>query len=79
MESRALTEFNYERLADEIVIQAVKDYRSALKKLYKHPENPTALERKSEVEEFFNSQWFGVLTEIDPEMLISRLRKEVGV
>ena len=74
MESRALTEFNYERLADEIVIQAVKDYRSALKKLYKHPENPAALERKSEVEEFFYSSWFQFLTNIDPDALIEGIK-----
>lgn len=79
MESRAMPEINYQRLADEIIIRAVKDYRKALRTLKYHPENDTARRSKREVEKFFNSQWFGVLTEIDPEMLISRLRKEVGV
>ena len=79
MESREIPEINYQRLADEIIIRAVKDYRKALRTLKYHPENDTALRSKREVEKFFNSQWFGVLTEIDPEMLISRLRKEVGV
>ena len=79
MESREIPEINYQRLADEIVIRAVKDYRKALRTLKYHPENDTARRSKREVEKFFNSQWFGVLTEIDPEMLISRLRKEVGV
>ncbi|MBQ1389646.1 MAG: hypothetical protein IIY78_08465 [Clostridia bacterium] len=79
MESREIPEINYQRLADEIVIRAVKDYRKALRTLKYHPENDTARRSKREVEKFFNSQWFGVLTEIDPEVLISRLRKEVGV
>ena len=79
MESREIPEINYQRLADEIVIRAVKDYRKALRTLKYHPENDTARRSKREVEKFFNSQWFGVLTEIDPEDLISRLRKEVGV
>ena len=79
MESREIPEINYQRLADEIIIRAVKDYRKALRTLKYHPENDTARRSKREVEKFFNSQWFGVLTEIDPEMLISRLRKEVGV
>lgn len=79
MESREIPEINYQRLADEIVLFAVKDYRKALRTLKYHPENDTARRSKREVEKFFNSQWFGVLTEIDPEMLISRLRKEVGV
>ena len=74
-----IPEINYQRLADEIIIRAVKDYRKALRTLKYHPENDTARRSKREVEKFFNSQWFSVLTEIDPEVLICGLRKEVGV
>ena len=79
MESREIPEINYQRLADEIVIRAVKDYRKALRTLKYHPENDTARRSRREIERFFNSQWFGVLTEIDPEVLMERLRKEVGI
>ena len=79
MPEHEIPDINFQRLADEIIIRAVKDYRKALRTLKYHPENDTACRSKREVEKFFNSQWFGVLTEIDPEVLISRLRKEVGV
>ena len=29
-----------------------------------------------EIERFFRSDWFGVLTKLDPDLLIKRLRKE---
>ena len=55
----------YEELANAIVLQAVKDYRL----------NDDELELVS-IEHFFRSGWFGVLTQIDPEILITKLRKE---
>lgn len=67
----------YERLANAIVLQAVKDYRNALKRLKKHPRNETALYTKREVERFFRSDWYTSLTTVDPEMLILKLNEEV--
>ena len=67
----------YERLANAIVLQAVKDYRNALKRLKKHPHNETALYTKREVERFFRSDWYTSLTTVDPEMLILKLNEEV--
>ncbi len=55
----------YEELANAIVLQAVKDYRL-------HDDE----QELSSIERFFRSGWFGVLTRIDPEMLIAKLRKE---
>ena len=55
----------YEELANAIVLQAVKDYR-----LHDDEQELASIER------FFRSGWFGVLTRIDPEMLIAKLRKE---
>ena len=55
----------YEELANAIVLQAVKDYRL-------HDD-----ERElARIERFFRSGWFSTLTSINPEMLISKLRKE---
>ena len=76
---RVIPDINYQRLADEIIIRAVKDYRRALRTLKYHPENDTARRSRREIERCFNSQWFGVLTEIDPEILMERLKKEVGI
>ena len=55
----------YEELANAIILQAVKDYRL------------TDDERElQEIERFFRSGWFGVLSKVDPEFLIKELRKE---
>lgn len=59
----------HEGLAAAIILQAVKDYRMALKK--------GDYEQKRECERFFRSQWFGILSDMDSESLIERLRKEV--
>ena len=67
----------YERLSNAIVLQAVKDYRNALKRLKKHPQNEKALNTKREVERFFRSDWYASLTTVDPEMLILKLNEEV--
>lgn len=55
----------YENLANAIILQAVKDYRL------------TDDEQEfQEIERFFCSSWFGVLSKVDPEYLIRQLRKE---
>lgn len=70
---------NYENLANAIILQAAKDYRIALKCLKLNPRNRNALADKAEVERFFRSQWFTMLTSVDGEMLICALRNEMGV
>ena len=68
----------YEELANAIVLQAVKDYREALKMLVQHSYNKKARGVREDVERFFRSEWFSTLTEIDPEMLIEKLNAEVA-
>ena len=67
----------YEKLANAVIVIACKDYRKVLKKLSRNPGNRDALVAKKLIERFFQSGWFGMLTSIDPEMLIDRLQKEV--
>ena len=57
--------YPYQNLANAIVLQAVADYRLT--------NDPRDLE---EIERFFRSEWFGMLTGIDPKYLISKLRSE---
>ena len=68
---------SYEKLANAIALQAVKDYRTALKRVARHPKDRDGLATKNECERFFCSGWFGVLTGIDPEMLMRKLQMEV--
>ena len=56
---------NYEKLARAIIYQAVRDYR-----------NSCSYQTRCSIERFFHSEWFMVLTNLDGEMLIQRLRKE---
>ena len=67
----------YENLSNAIILMAVKDYRSALKKLKKRPNYEPAKIMKSEVERFFRSDWYRELTSVDGEYLISKLQAEV--
>ena len=66
----------YQALANGIIEQAVKDYREALRRQKKHPDDKAAMKEAMELEKFFHSSWYGVLTQVDPDYLIDRLRKE---
>lgn len=78
MASKKLSENPYEALANAIVLQAVNDYRTVLKKVKKNPNNRTALDEALQIERFFRSQWYQVLTSVDGEYLINRLRREAS-
>lgn len=71
----------YTRLAEAIVMRACEDYRNP--KLCWHPGDRKyySPERRKDVrasiERFFRSQWFTLLTDLDPEELIRRLREEL--
>lgn len=67
----------YQDFANAIVLQAVKDYRLALRKLLKNPRHAATLRRKEEIAQFFRSGWFACLTALDPATLISKLDREV--
>ena len=75
--SKNLAEDPYERLANAIVLQAVADYRVALKKIKAHPKNREAISKALEIEKFFRSGWYSILTDVDGEYLIRRLQDEI--
>ena len=56
----------YEKLANAIIIQAVKDYRIALR----------CHGQKRKYEQFFRSEWFSILTSLDGELLMERIKEE---
>ena len=68
----------YTELANAIVIQAVKDYRKALKTLKRHPRYEPAKAVVAEVEEFFRSEWYRTLTSVDADMLMTKIRREIN-
>lgn len=68
----------YENLANAIVLSAVTDYREALRRWEQHPEKQLYIAEKQSLERFFRSDWFSVLTSLDPEVLISKLMQEAA-
>jgi hypothetical protein len=67
----------FENLANAIVEQAAKDYVDALRRIKKNPRNKAAMGEAMELENFFHSGWYGLLTKVDPDYLIRRLREKV--
>lgn len=67
----------YENLANQVILQAVKDYRAARKKLEKNPWNRDAKAVINEVECFFRSKYFCILTDVNPEVILKQLQQEV--
>ena len=64
----------FENLANAIVYRAAKDYRKAMTKLAKEPEDEEMLSKKEELEGYFRSDWHCLLTNLDGEMLIQRIK-----
>ncbi len=62
----------YKELANGIVLRAVKDYKAALRRERKG--NKNAKKEIKELESFFRSAWFKVLSDLDGEELITTLR-----
>lgn len=60
----------YKLLANAIIIQAVQDYKNAIKK--------KGLETIKEVESFIMSEWFHILTDYDPYSLLTKLKEELN-
>lgn len=66
----------YQRLANAIVEQAAKDYRSALKALARDSDNAYIQDEVKSIERFFRSRLYGILTNVDGDYLIDKLREE---
>lgn len=72
-----IMEDGFTNLANAIILQAVKDYRDALKTVKNYPQSIEANKMKSDTERFFRSSWFSGVTSIDGNMLIRKLKEEV--
>lgn len=68
----------YENLANAIILKAVEDYRKVLQRQKQAPEQESVRAEKQSIEQFFLSDWFSILTTLNPEMLIHRLSQEVA-
>ena len=67
----------YHELANAIIVQAVKDYRMALKRYFLRPQRKEYQQDVAELERFFTSEWFEALSELDGPSLMKRVRSMV--
>jgi hypothetical protein len=67
----------YQALANAIVELAVKDYKKALKQHRRFPDNEDYADEVKSVERFFRSGWYGMLTDLDGEYLMTGVRRMV--
>ena len=65
----------YERLAAAIVVQAVKDYKGALRKEARGKATETTQGMIIRCERFFKSEWFQMLSDLDGVALMEKVRK----
>lgn len=66
----------YELLAKAIILKAVDDYRSARRVLARNPNNIFAQDKLASCERFFLSDWFAVLSNVDGEFILNKLKNE---
>lgn len=64
-----------ERFGNAVVMQAVRDWRYATRKLKRNPGNYESKRLKKDCEQFFLSQYFDMYTDLDGRALLDKLRK----
>lgn len=64
-------------LAEGIILRAVEDYRYTNNRLRENLDDLRLQEQKAEIEEFFLSAWFRVLTDLNGKRLLHRLQVEM--
>ena len=65
----------YIELANAIIAQAAKDYRAALNQLSLNPNDKVAQRERNSIERFFRSDFFSILTNLNGEVLLAKLKE----
>ena len=65
----------YIELAKAIIAQAAKDYRAALNQLSLNPNDKVAQRERNSIERFFRSDFFSILTNLNGEVLLAKLKE----
>ena len=71
-----MSDEGYYTLAKAIILQAVKDIRPAYRRLLKYPDDKAAASRVKEITEFFCSEYFCLLTDLDGPRLLKKIIEE---
>jgi len=70
-------EENYQALANAIIVQAVKDFKPAYRRLKRHPNDKLAQDAVREITKFFCSDYFCALSDLDGPALLNRIIREM--
>ena len=70
---------NYYDLANAIILQAVEDWRDAVRTLKGKPNNDLAVKTKQSCESFFLSSYFDKLTNVRGDDLLRKLKEQEGI
>ena len=70
-------EENYQALANAIIVQAVKDFKPAYRRLKRHPNDKLAQDTVREITKFFCSDYFCALSDLDGPALLNRIIREM--
>ncbi len=63
----------FHNLAKAIILQAIKDFKPAYRRLKAHPDDKPATARVKEITEFFCGEYFCLLTDVDGPRLLKKV------
>ena len=64
----------YYNLANAIIVQAVTDYRKALRHYNRDPQKDKSANEVAELECFFTSEWFEQLSDLNGRSIMEQVR-----
>ena len=67
----------FHNLARAIILQAVKDFKPAYLRLERYPNDKHAADRVKEITEFFCSEYFCLLTDVDGPRLLKKIMEQI--
>ena len=70
-------EENYQKLANAIILPAVKEFKPAYRRLKRVPNDRIAQDTVREITKFFCSDYFCALTDLDGPALLNRIIREL--
>ena len=70
-------EENHQALANAVIVQAVKDFKPAYRRLKRHPNDKLAQDTVREITKFFCSDYFCALSDLDGPALLNRIIREM--
>lgn len=72
-----MNEEGYQALANAIILQAVKDFKPAYRRLKRFPNDRAAQDTVREITKFFCSDYFSALTDLDGPALLQQIIREM--